>query len=217
MDRTHKSRSQVTSGAMAEGWVWAGTVAELLATSEDQMAAHLRDFLPISFGMPSSESQATAWADELRIMLLGERMLPILQEVLETRGLQEAPWACFVARRGARKEDVEFWVQRRGLKLGISTTGRSTASIWRMARLRADGAAQGTIAVRYARPTLRFRSSSQHASRRTRPTNEPHRACRPVPSWGSTGRRARRPRRSEGLAVARPRERIGGSWPDTHS
>ena len=54
----------------------------------------------------------------------GERLPPILQEVLDTRGLLEAPWACFVARRGARKEDVDFWVERRGLKVGASTTGR---------------------------------------------------------------------------------------------
>jgi hypothetical protein len=54
----------------------------------------------------------------------GERILPILQEVLETRGLNEAPWACFVARRGARLADIEFWVERRGLKVGASTTGR---------------------------------------------------------------------------------------------
>jgi hypothetical protein len=54
----------------------------------------------------------------------GERLPPILQEVLETRGMQESPWACFVARRGARKEDIDFWVERRGLKVGASTTGR---------------------------------------------------------------------------------------------
>lgn len=54
----------------------------------------------------------------------GERMPPILQEVFETSGLHEAPWACFVARRGARHEDIEFWVNRRGLKSGVSTTRR---------------------------------------------------------------------------------------------
>jgi hypothetical protein len=54
----------------------------------------------------------------------GERMPPIMQEVLETRGLQEAPWACFVSRRGARKEDIDYWVGRRGLKVAASTTGR---------------------------------------------------------------------------------------------
>ncbi|MFN8232259.1 MAG: helix-turn-helix domain-containing protein [Actinomycetota bacterium] len=54
----------------------------------------------------------------------GERMPPILQEVFETRGLLEAPWACFVTRRRARREDIEFWVDRRGLKLAASTTGR---------------------------------------------------------------------------------------------
>jgi hypothetical protein len=54
----------------------------------------------------------------------GEAMPPILQEVFETRGLQEAPWACFVARRGARKEAIEFWVERRGLTTGVATSGR---------------------------------------------------------------------------------------------
>jgi hypothetical protein len=54
----------------------------------------------------------------------GERMPPILQEVFETHGPHEAPWACFVARRGARRQDVEFWVERRDLKIGVSSTGR---------------------------------------------------------------------------------------------
>jgi hypothetical protein len=54
----------------------------------------------------------------------GEQMPQILQEVFETRGLLEAPWACFVARRGSRKEDIDFWLDRRGLNTGISTTGR---------------------------------------------------------------------------------------------
>jgi hypothetical protein len=54
----------------------------------------------------------------------GERMPPILQEVFESRRLHEAPWVCFVARRGVRKEDVEFWVERRGLTDGVATGGR---------------------------------------------------------------------------------------------
>jgi hypothetical protein len=29
-----------------------------------------------------------------------------------------------VTRRGARREDVEFWMKRRGLQIGASTTGR---------------------------------------------------------------------------------------------
>ena len=49
----------------------------------------------------------------------GERMSPILQEVFETRGLVETPWACFVARRGSGKEDIDFWLDRRGLNAGI--------------------------------------------------------------------------------------------------
>lgn len=54
----------------------------------------------------------------------GERMPPIMQEVFETRGLHEAPWACFVARRGADHEDVAFWIARRGLTAGVSSTRR---------------------------------------------------------------------------------------------
>jgi hypothetical protein len=54
----------------------------------------------------------------------GERMPAILQEVFETRGLLEAPWACFVTRRGARRDDIEFWVKRRGLTVGVATSGR---------------------------------------------------------------------------------------------
>jgi hypothetical protein len=58
----------------------------------------------------------------------GDRMPSILQEVFEFQGLHEPPWGCWVARKGASKEDTAFWVERRGwteaaLKTGIRIYG----------------------------------------------------------------------------------------------
>ncbi len=54
----------------------------------------------------------------------GERMPNILQAVFETQGLHEAPWVCYTPRRGASRDDIHFWVKRRGLQKGISKEGR---------------------------------------------------------------------------------------------
>lgn len=54
----------------------------------------------------------------------GERMPNILQEVFETHGLLESPWVCFTARRGASRKDVDFWINRRGLRKGLSKDGK---------------------------------------------------------------------------------------------
>jgi hypothetical protein len=53
----------------------------------------------------------------------GKRMPNILQEVFEIQGLHEAPWAAFRRRKGASREDVDFWVERRGLQKGIGKGG----------------------------------------------------------------------------------------------
>lgn len=54
----------------------------------------------------------------------GERMPSILQEVFEFRGLHEAPWGCWTPRKGAGKEDGEFWVSRRGWTKTVGKDGR---------------------------------------------------------------------------------------------
>lgn len=54
----------------------------------------------------------------------GERMHDILQVVFETRGLHEAPWVCFTARKGASRDDIDFWTERRGLQKGHSKDGK---------------------------------------------------------------------------------------------
>lgn len=54
----------------------------------------------------------------------GRRMPSVLQDVFETRGLHEAPWVCFMPRKGASREDLEFWVERRNLAKSFSKDGR---------------------------------------------------------------------------------------------
>ncbi|MEX1046282.1 MAG: hypothetical protein WD757_03685 [Actinomycetota bacterium] len=54
----------------------------------------------------------------------GQRMPNIVQDVFETHYLHEPPWACFSARRGASRKDVEFWVIRRDLQKGLSKDGK---------------------------------------------------------------------------------------------
>jgi hypothetical protein len=53
----------------------------------------------------------------------GERMPSLLQEVFERRGLHEPPWVCWMARKGASRNDVAFWIDRRGWKAGLSKGG----------------------------------------------------------------------------------------------
>lgn len=54
----------------------------------------------------------------------GERMPNVLAAVFETQGLHEAPWACFTARKGASRDDIDFWIKRRDLQKGLSKDGR---------------------------------------------------------------------------------------------
>lgn len=54
----------------------------------------------------------------------GERMPNVFAAVFETQGLHEAPWACYAARKGASRDDIDFWVKRRGLEKGLSKGGR---------------------------------------------------------------------------------------------
>jgi hypothetical protein len=65
----------------------------------------------------------------------GERMPAILQEVFEFRGLHQAPWGCWTPRKGASKEDIEFWVDQRGWTKAVGKDGR---------RIFGDGLEQGT-------------------------------------------------------------------------
>ena len=53
---------------MADGWGWAGSVADFLALTEGEWAATLRVFLPVSLGMNPSGMQESAWAEEFAIM-----------------------------------------------------------------------------------------------------------------------------------------------------
>jgi DUF2075 family protein len=52
---------------MADGWGWAGSVADFLALTQGEWAATMRAFLPVSLGMNPSEMQESAWADEFMI------------------------------------------------------------------------------------------------------------------------------------------------------
>lgn len=54
----------------------------------------------------------------------GERMPAIFQHVFEIHGLHEPPWACLTVKKGTTREDVEFWVNRRGLMPKPRRTGR---------------------------------------------------------------------------------------------
>jgi hypothetical protein len=54
----------------------------------------------------------------------GERMPSLLPEVFERRGLHEPPWVCWTVRKGASREDVAFWIDRRGWKAGLSKDGK---------------------------------------------------------------------------------------------
>lgn len=45
----------------------------------------------------------------------GER---VLQRV------REPPWVCLVPRKGARRDDIAFWAERRGWTTGASKDGR---------------------------------------------------------------------------------------------
>jgi hypothetical protein len=51
-------------------------------------------------------------------------MPSILEDVLEFRSLHEPPWGCYVARKGASRLDIDFWVKRRGFQIGTSNAGR---------------------------------------------------------------------------------------------
>lgn len=53
---------------MADGWGWAGSVADFLALTQGEWAATLEAFLPVSLGMNPSGMQESAWADEFTIM-----------------------------------------------------------------------------------------------------------------------------------------------------
>lgn len=53
-----------------------------------------------------------------------ERMPEIFQSVFERHELQEPPWVCYVPAEDASRVDVEFWVERRGLREGLSKDGK---------------------------------------------------------------------------------------------
>jgi hypothetical protein len=44
----------------------------------------------------------------------------IFQAVFERQGLHEPPWVCYTRRKGASRDDIDFWVKRRGLQKGLS-------------------------------------------------------------------------------------------------
>lgn len=54
----------------------------------------------------------------------GERMPAILQHVFDIHGLHEPPWACLTVKKGAARQDVEFWVNRRGFKAATAKGGK---------------------------------------------------------------------------------------------
>lgn len=54
----------------------------------------------------------------------GKRVPAISQEVFESHGLREPPWRCWSVKKGASKEDITFWVERRSLKKARSKKGK---------------------------------------------------------------------------------------------
>ena len=51
-------------------------------------------------------------------------MPEIMEEVFERHRLHEPPWGCWTARKGAKRDDIDFWIDRRNLSKGTSTDGK---------------------------------------------------------------------------------------------
>ena len=51
-------------------------------------------------------------------------MSSVFQDVFDFHGLREPPWGCWTARRGAARQDIAFWVERRELQTGVSKEGK---------------------------------------------------------------------------------------------
>lgn len=62
--------------------------------------------------------------DRLEAWLAGEPMRPMLEQVFESVGLREPPWACLRAREGSSRADIEYWIAERGLTKGFDGDGR---------------------------------------------------------------------------------------------
>lgn len=82
---------------------------------------------------PPAVERKDRWSNRVTIVvpryrldawLGGERMPATLEEVFAFHHLHEPPWLALSVRKGAARQDVEFWIERRKLRPAISKSGK---------------------------------------------------------------------------------------------